>query len=212
VTNPDENGIYAGLEPPREPSADPGGRRLFRKGFRTVTWRGADPNGDPLRYDLDGKREGTDTWFPVRKDLEDSWCSFDTTALPDGRYRFRVTATDRLANPDPEALTASEETGLVVVDNSPPVLKLESARVAGADLEVRLLATDALSPVTKAEGAVNADRWRPLAAEDGAADSPVERFVFRVPKPGQGALLSVRVLDAAGNWAAASAEYPKDFK
>ncbi len=212
VTNPDENGIYAGLEPPREPSADPGGRRLFRKGFRTVTWRGADPNGDPLRYDLDGKREGTDTWFPVRKDLEDSWCSFDTTALPDGRYRFRVTATDRLANPDPEALTAAEETGLVVIDNSPPVLKVESARVAGADLEVRLLATDALSPVTRAEGAVNADRWRPLAAEDGAADSPVERFVFRLPKPGQGALLSVRVLDAAGNWAAASAEYPKDFK
>jgi len=212
VTNPDENGIYAGLEAPREPAIEPGGRRLFRKGFRTVVWRGLDPNGDPLRYDVDGKREGTDTWFPVRKDLEESHCSFDTTALPDGKYRFRVTATDRPANPEPEALAAVEETGLVVVDNTPPMLKVESARTSGADVEVRLLATDALSPVTKAEGAVNADRWRPLAADDGAADSASERFVFRVPKPGKGAILSVRVLDAAGNWAAVSVEYPKDVR
>lgn len=212
VTNPDENGIYAGLEAPREPAIDPGGRRLFRKGFRTVTWRGLDPNGDPLRYDVDGKREDSDTWFPVRKDLEDAHCSFDTTALPDGRYRFRVTATDRPANPEAEALTAVDETGVVVVDNTPPVLTVESARPAGAEIEVRLVATDALSPVTRAEGAVNADRWRPLAADDGAADSPSERFLFRVPKPGKGAILSVRVLDAAGNWVAVSVEYPKDFR
>jgi len=212
VTNPDENGVYAGLEPPREPSvAEPGGRRLFRRGFRTVSWRGIDPNGDPLRYELDARREGSGIWFPVRKDLDEAWCSFDTTALPDGPYRFRVTATDRPGNPEGEALTTSEETGLVLVDNTPPVLRVESARVAGSQIEIRVLATDALSPVTKAEGAVNADRWRPLSADDGVADSPIERFTFRVAKPEKGALLSVRVLDASGNWAAVAVEYPKDF-
>ena len=55
---------------------------------------------------------------------------------------------------------------------------------------------------------MNADRWRILPAEDGAADSPVERFVFRVPKPAGPAVLSIRVLDAAGNVAAISAEWP----
>ena len=213
VTNPDESGIYSGLEPAREPAtADTAGRRLFRKGFRTVTWRGTDPNGDPLRYDLEGRREGTESWFPIRKDLEDSFFSFDTTALPDGRYRFRVTAGDRAGNAESEALTASEETVVTIVDNTPPVLKVEAARVDGPFVEVRVVATDALSPVTKGEGAVNADRWRPLAAADGAADSPEERFVLRVPKPEKGALLSVRVLDASGNWSAAAVEYPKDFK
>jgi outer membrane protein assembly factor BamB len=213
VTNPDENGIYAGLEPPREPSvAEPGGRHLFRKGFRTVVWRGIDPNGDSLRYEVDALRDGTGVWFPIRKDLDEPWCSFDSIALPDGRYRFRVTASDRPGNPEGEALTATEETGLVLIDNTPPVLKVESARTVGAEIEVRVLATDALSPVTKAEAAVNADRWRPLAAEDGVGDSPTERYVLRVAKPDKGALLSVRVLDASGNWAAMAVEYPKDFR
>jgi sugar lactone lactonase YvrE len=212
VTNPDENGIYAGLEAPREPALADGGRRLFRKGFRTVTWRASDPNGDPLRFDLDARLEGSDTWFPIRKDLDETSFSFDTTALPDGRYRFRVTATDRPAHAEGEALAAVEESVVVVIDNTPPVLGVESRRVAGDEIEMTVLAGDALSPVTRAEGAVNSDRWRPVPAADGAADSPAERFVFRVAKPAKPAVLSVRVLDAAGNWAAVSAEYPRDFK
>ncbi|MFI5118800.1 MAG: hypothetical protein ACHQM4_00215 [Thermoanaerobaculia bacterium] len=208
VANPDESGIYAGLEAPHEGPAEGPGKRLFRKAYRTLTWKGTDPNGDTLRYEVEARHEGGSTWFPVRKDLEDSFLSFDTTSLPDGRYRFRVTASDRLSQPESEALTAREESGVVVVDNTPPALKIESRKVEGDALVVTVLATDALSPVTKAEGAVNADRWRLLPAEDGAADSPVERFVFRVPKPAGPAMLTIRVLDAAGNVAAISAEWP----
>ncbi|MGZ6987620.1 MAG: hypothetical protein ACXVH0_01520 [Thermoanaerobaculia bacterium] len=208
VANPDESGIYAGLEAPRDVAGEGPGKRLFRKGYRTLTWKGADPNGDILRYEIEARREDGAAWFPIRKDLEDAYLSFDTTALPDGRYRFRVTASDRVSQPESEALTAREESGVVVVDNTPPVLKVESKKAEGDALVVTVLATDALSPVTKAEGAVNADRWRLLSAEDGAADSPVERFVFRVPKPPGPAVLSVRVLDSAGNVAAISVEWP----
>ncbi len=208
VANPDESGIYAGLEAPHEGTAEGPGKRLFRKGYRTLTWKGTDPNGDTLRYEVEARPEGGPAWFLVRKDLEDSFLSFDTTAIPDGRYRFRVTASDRLSQPENEALTAREESGVVIVDNTPPVLKMESRKLEGETLVVTVLATDALSPVTKAEGAVNADRWRLLPAEDGAADSPVERFVFRVPKPPGPAILSIRVLDAAGNVAAIAVEWP----
>lgn len=208
VTNPDENGIFAGLDQPRDGAAPEGpGRRLWRKGFRTITWKGVDPNGDTLRFEVEARREGG-AWFPVRKDVEESFLSFDTTALADGRYRFRITASDRLSQPEGEALTAAEESGIAIVDNTPPVLTLESRKAVGGDVELRVLATDALSPVVKAEGSVNADRWRILPAEDGAADSPVERFVFRVPKPAGPAVLAVRVLDAAGNVATLSTEWP----
>lgn len=208
VTNPDENGIFAGLDQPRDGAAPEGpGRRLWRKGFRTITWKGVDPNGDTLRFEVEARREGG-PWFPVRKDVEESFLSFDTTALADGRYRFRVTASDRLSQPEGEALASAEESGVTIVDNTPPALKLESRNAVGADVELRVLATDALSPVVKAEGSVNADRWRVLPAEDGAADSTVERFVFRAPKPAGPAVFAVRVLDAAGNVATLSSEWP----
>ncbi|HEX5855751.1 MAG TPA: hypothetical protein VFZ57_09035, partial [Thermoanaerobaculia bacterium] len=202
VANPDESGIYTGLEAPHEGAGEGPGKRLFRKGYRTLTWKGTDPNGDALRYEVEARHEEGTAWFPVRKDLEDSYLSFDTTALPDGRYRFRVTASDRVSQPESEALTAREETAVVVIDNTPPVLKVDSKRVEGDSVVVTVLAADAISPVTKAEGAVNADRWRLLPAEDGAADSPTERFVFRIPRPTGPAVLSIRVLDAMGNVAA----------
>ena len=208
VTNPDENGIYAGLESPKETAGPGSPKKLYRKGFRTVTWKGVDLNADSLRYDVEGRREGASSWFPIRKDLDDPMLSFDTTALPDGRYRFRVTASDRVSNPDGHALTASDETPLAVVDNTAPVLKVESKRTDGSDVELKVSATDALSPASKAEGAVNADRWRLLVSDDGVTDSPREAFTLRVPRPPTGAVLSIRVVDASGNVAAVSVEYP----
>jgi hypothetical protein len=211
VTSPDENGIYAGLESPREAGGEGPGKRLYRKGYRTLTWKGVDPNGDALRYDVEGRLEGDAAWFPVRKDVEEPYLSFDTIALPDGHYRFRVTASDRASNPEGQALSAAEESALVVVDNTPPVLKVEAKKVEGTEIVLVVRAADALSPISKAEGSVNADRWRILTSRDGIVDGMSQTFAFRVPKPAGSAVLSVRVLDASGNTAAVSAEYPRDF-
>ena len=211
VTNPDENGAFAGLEPPKE-TADAPGKKLYRKGFRTVTWKGTDPNGDGLRCDLEVRREGSPTWFAIRRDVEESFVSFDTTPLPDGRYRFRVTASDRTANPEGEALTASVESDLVVVDGTPPVLTVLERRLDGERAFLRVKAADALSPLSRAEGTVSADRWRALAAADGALDGREEELTFVVPKPSGPAFLSVRVVDASGNSAAVSAEFPGEFR
>jgi hypothetical protein len=210
VTNPDENGIYAGLESPRETGAEGPGKKLYRKGYRTLTWKGVDPNGDSLRYDVEGRVEDG-AWFPVRRDVDESYLSFDTTALPDGRYRFRVTASDKPSNPEGQALVVSEESPIVVVDNTPPSLKVEGKRLESDELVFVVRANDALSPISKAEGAVNADRWRILTTQDGLPDGMAESFTFRVPKPPEAAVLSVRVVDAAGNAAAVSAEYPDGF-
>lgn len=212
VTNPDENGIYAGLEAPRDGLEPPLGKKLYRKGYRTLTWKGADPNGDALRYDLEARREGESAWFPIRKDLEDAYYSFDTTALQDGRYRFRVTASDRVSNPEGQALTATEESALALVDNTPPNLRVDSAAIDGSEIVLLVTASDALSPIVKAEGSVNADRWRVLVSEEGGGEALTEHLVFRVAKPSGAAVVSIRVLDAGGNTAAIAVEYPKGFR
>lgn len=211
VTNPDELGAFAGLEPQREGSETPG-KKLFRKGFRTVTWKGTDPNGDFLRYDVEARREGSAAWFTVRKDVDDSFLSFDATPLPDGRYRFRVTASDRLSNPEGEALAATAEGELAVFDATPPVLTVVSRKLEGDRVVLRVRAVDALSPILRAEGTVSAERWKTLGAADGILDGREEEIVFSAPKPAGPAFLAVRVVDAAGNVASVSAEYPGELK
>ncbi len=210
VTNPDENGIFAGVEPPKETS-DAGGRKLYRKGFRTFTWKGTDPNGDPLRYEVDLQPASGSPSFVIRKEIEETYLSFDSSAVPDGRYRFRVTASDHLGNSEGEALTTSEESDLFIIDNTPPTIRVESRSVVGGEIVLRLVATDLLSPIAKAEGSVSADRWRLLPADDGAFDSPVESFTMRVGIPQGAAVLGVRVVDGSGNVAAIAVEYPREF-
>lgn len=211
VTNPDELGAFAGLEPQREGSETPG-KKLFRKGFRTVTWKASDPNGDFLRYDVEARREGSAAWFTVRRDVDDSFLSFDATPLPDGRYRFRVTASDRLSNPEGEALAATAEGDLAVFDATPPVLTVVSRRLEGDRVVLRVRAVDALSTILRAEGTVSAERWKTLGAVDGILDGREEEVVLSAPKPAGPAFLAVRVVDAAGNVASVSAEYPGEFR
>ena len=211
VTNPDENGAFAGLEAPKE-GTEATGKKLFRKGFRTVTWKGSDPNGDTLRYGVEVRREGSSVWFPIRREVDDSFLSFDATPLPDGRYRFRVTASDRPSNAEGEALEAREESDVFVVDATPPALSVVSRKAEGDRLHLRVRAVDALSPVVRAEGTVSADRWRPLTAADGGLDGREEELVLSVPKPADPALLAIRVVDAAGNSASVAAEFPGEFR
>jgi hypothetical protein len=211
VTNPDENGAFAGLEAPKE-GTEATGKKLFRKGFRTVTWKGSDPNGDTLRFVVEVRREGSPTWFVVRREVDDAFVSFDATPLPDGRYRFRVTASDRPSNADGEALEASGESDVAVVDGTPPALSVSGRKVEGERVVLHVRASDALSPLVRAEGTVSADRWRPLAAADGALDGKEEELVLSVPKPDGPSFLAIRVVDAAGNSSSVSAEYPGEFR
>ena len=211
VTNPDENGIYAGLESPRDSAPEGPGKKLYRKGFRTVAWKGTDPNGDSLRYDLEGRREESTVYFPLRRELEESYFSFDSSALPDGRYRFRVTGSDKVSNPEGQARSESEESAITLIDNTAPVLDVESKKRVGEELEIRFVAVDALSPVVKAEWSLNADRWRLLAPDDGVFDSLTERFAVHVPRNSSG-ILAIRVLDAAGNATVVSVDLTKEVK
>lgn len=211
VTNPDENGAFAGLESPKE-GIEATGKKLFRKGFRTVTWKGTDPNGDSLRYDLEVRRDGSPSWFAIRREVEDAFVSFDTTPLPDGRYRFRVTASDKASNAEGEALSAIEESDLALVDGTPPVLTILDRKVAGDRILLRVKVVDALSPLARAEGTVSADRWRPLAAADGALDGIEEELTLSVPKPAGPSFLAIRAVDASGNSSSVSAEYPGEFR
>lgn len=193
---PDERGIFTGLEEAKTEGAP---RKLLRKGFRTLTWKASDRDGDPLVYELRVHPAGSDHWILLRRDLRETFYSFDTTALPDGDYVFRLIASDADSNPD-DPKTATRDSSLVTIDNTPPVIR----RLTASGPSLRFEAADAASPILEAQYSVDAREWMHLEPEDGLSDSPRETYAIPLDGIRHGAYVLVRVTDAARNVAAAS--------
>lgn len=200
TTAPDEKGIFTGLE---ETKAESPPRKLFRKAYRTLTWKASDPDGDTLAYEIEFKPAASERWVPLKKGLRESFYSFDTSALPDGRYVFRLTASDAESNPD-EKKSASRETSPVTIDNTPPVIRRLSSDTGSIEFE----ASDAASPILEAEYSVDAKEWVRVEPKDGLSDSLTETYSIRIDPKLRGAFLLIRVTDASRNTAAASFTIP----
>jgi len=197
ATNPDEYGIFSSLDNPRDRSAAEQGKRVFRKGFRTVTWRASDDNGDSLRYSLAFRLKGAEKWLRLRDSMEESQLNFDTSQLPDGRYELRLTVTDATDNPD-AALTDTKEGIEFQVDNRAPAIAVSES---GSDVTVRI--TDENSPVGRVEYSADAQRWIRLTPADGIADSRDE--TFRLQRNAvEGKFVIIRAVDGFYNVATQS--------
>jgi sugar lactone lactonase YvrE len=196
TSSPDEKGIFTSLE---DSKVEGSPRKLYRKGYRTLQWKAADPDGDALVYDLEFRPAQSKKWVPLKKDLRETFYSFDSTSLPDGEYVFRVSASDADANPG-EAKTATRETSPVRVDNMPPVIRQVSSGPGVFEFE----AVDSASPLAEAEYSVDAKKWTRVEPRDGLADSTRESYTIRIPAEARGGYLLVRVSDSSRNVAVAS--------
>lgn len=200
TTAPDEKGIFTSLDEARSESPP---RKLLRKGYRTLTWKATDADGDLVVSSLEFRPLASARWIPLKSGVRDSFYSFDTSSLPDGQYVFRLTASDAESNPEDEK-TASRETSPVRIDNTPPVV-----RRAGPEANpLRFEVVDSASPVTEVEYSVNAREWVLLAPEDGLSDSPKEAYSITLKPEDRTGYLLVRATDAAHNVAAASFSNP----
>ncbi|HEY3202808.1 MAG TPA: hypothetical protein VGL03_04010 [Thermoanaerobaculia bacterium] len=197
---PDERGIFTSLE---ESKSEGSPRKLFRKGYRTLTWKASDPDGDALTYELEFRPVGAKKWISLKKELRDTSYSFDSTSVPDGDYVFRVSASDAEANPG-EAKTTSRESSSVRVDNTPPAIRQVSSDPGVFEFE----ASDAASPLLEAEYSVDAKRWTRVEPKDGLSDSMKESYVIHLPPEVRGGYLLIRVTDASRNVAVASFSAP----
>jgi len=190
ATNPDEYGIFTSLEPSRDKNEP--GKKVYRKGYRTVTWRAHDENNDSLRYSLSFRRKGTEKWLRLRENVEETSMNFDTSQLPDGLYELRLVVTDAVDNPD-APLSDAKEGVEFQVDNTPPQI---ASTVSGNDVLIRV--TDKLSPIGKVEYSADAQKWIRLTPVDGIADSSDE--TYRLSRSAvAGKFVIVRATDAYYN-------------
>jgi hypothetical protein len=173
---------------------------MWARGLRTVQWRASDPNGDPLRFRLDVRPEATGPWAQVAEKLEQPSHTWDTSALPDGRYRLRVTATDAGGNAVGEELVTEAVSQPFTVDNTPPVVSALEARGEAGALLVTGQAQDAASALQRVEVALDDGAWRAVTPEGGFTDQRAHSFRVRLGDVSAGEhSVSVRVVDLAGN-------------
>ena len=197
AVHPDVNGIFTVIDdstPKKNGSTK--GKKFYRAGFRTVSWKVSDPNKDPLQYRLEIEgRSGFS--FNVRERIAGTQLGVDTHALPDGTYRFRLTASDAPGNPD-GAIEVSRVSRWFVVDNTAPAASLRRT----GDLWV-VSASDNLSPIARAEWSRDGHEWTALAPTDGLLDGREETFEF--PAVSGRHMVVVRVVDRQHNRATAGA-------
>jgi hypothetical protein len=199
VNHPQLTGIFTTLgDGSDESNPDRPGKKYYRIGYRSLSWKAEDPNGDPLRFRVEVQRQGSERWWTVRQGLESTVLGIDTQALAEGVYRFRLTASDASANPEDPA-EDSALSSWITVDNSPPAIAIERQ---GDHWLVTV--QDALSPLTRVEWNRDAEAWRAAAPEDGMLDG--RRETFRIPAQNGNHVLAVRAVDAHHNRATVAVE------
>ena len=73
----------------------------------TVSWQADDPDGDRLVYNLYFRAEDETQWMLLAAGMHDNSMTFDADILADGKYFFRVVASDRESNPPASAREAA---------------------------------------------------------------------------------------------------------
>jgi len=168
----------------------------------SLTWKIDNPDKDELRYRLQYRLLGTNDWFDLLKPgekLTKETYSWETSDLPEGRYRVRVTASDEISNPPDRVTRDTRESGIVLVDNTPPTI--DALTATGTHLKG--IAQDGVGPIARIEVSVaGSDEWLPFFPADGIFDEQREELDVDVKNMAKSlpALFSVRVYDKANNF------------
>jgi len=165
-----------------------------------ISWQADDPDGDRLIYSLYFRGEEEREWKLLRANMAENTYLLDADVFADGRYYFRVTASDRPSNPVNLAREAESVSAPVLIDNTPPVVTASAPRRVGSALEIDVDAEDRGSVLRRCEYSIDAGPWSPVEAADGVTDSARERFNIRIATfPAGEHLVVIRAYDAAGN-------------
>jgi hypothetical protein len=166
----------------------------------TLTWVADDPDNDRLVYTLYFRGEEETQWKLLRSGLHDTSLTFDADVMADGKYYFRVVASDKESNPPAYAREATLISSPVMIDNTPPAVTIGTVRREGTSAHLEFDAADAASPLRRCEYSLDANMWVPMESADGVIDSLKEKFNLDLTglTPGEH-LVVIRVADSANN-------------
>ncbi|MFQ5675030.1 MAG: hypothetical protein ACE5G1_03965 [bacterium] len=176
------------------------GRKTYKKGFRSVSWRTIDDNHDQLSYQLFYRGENENSWKTLAKDLRGNVYSWDSELFPDGRYFIKIVARDDISNPPAMVLSTTRVGQPFVVDNSGPTVSGITVRSRGDETVLTFTVEDQYMSILSVEYGLNAEKWRLVYPVDGICDSKKEQFEIKLTAPPKGTnSIVVKALDSLRN-------------
>ncbi|HUA22444.1 MAG TPA: hypothetical protein VMB25_27050 [Bryobacteraceae bacterium] len=165
-----------------------------------ISWQADDPDGDRLVYAVYFRGEEEREWKLLRANMPENSLLLDGDVLADGRYYFRVVASDRPSNAASAARTDELVSPPFLIDNTPPDVTLSAPQRTNDRVQVDADVADKTSPLRRLEYSLDAGPWSPVEAADGLTDSPHEQYHITLDhlRPGEH-LLVVRAYDSANN-------------
>lgn len=176
-------------------------RRTFQRGALSLQWQAEDRNGDAMEYAVYYRAVNESVFHLLKDKLRENFYAVDGAALGDGRYVFKVTASDAPDNAVGQALTGERVSEPVDIDNTSPIVRaLGEAQIEGERVRARFLVEDTTGLVKRADVSVDGAAWRAVFPEDGIADSLRETYNLDLVLTGAGEhTISLRAFDASGN-------------
>ena len=176
-------------------------RRVFQRGARSLQWQAEDRNGDSLEYAVYYRSLGENNFRLLKDHIRDTFYTVDAASLADGRYIFKVTASDGLDNPAVAAMSGERTSEPIDIDNTPPGIRAVTApSVSGDHVRASFDVEDATGRIKRADVSIDGGPWREVFPDDGIADSQRERFSFDLPVAGAGEhTISLRAYDNSNN-------------
>ena len=163
-----------------------------------IYWKGSDPNGDKLSYDLEYRLKGEKNYRRLANNLSSSYFKFESYLLPSGIYDFRITASDKYDNPIGNIKTKTLEVFNIKYDNDPPEILDFNVSGTGSGRKVTFKVEDKLSFIKTVRYSTITGEWRYIVPDDGLLDSMNETFSINIEDAEAGSV-TIEVMDTDGN-------------
>ncbi|HEY0005969.1 MAG TPA: hypothetical protein VGB17_14400 [Pyrinomonadaceae bacterium] len=176
-------------------------RRLYQRGARSIQWQAEDRNNDTLEYTIYYRSLNENTFRLLKDKVRENYYTVDGATLADGRYVFRIVASDAPDNPRGQALSGERTSEPVDIDNTPPVVRAVGQPQVNADrVRITFEVEDLTGMVKRADMSIDGTTWQAVFPDDGIADSPRERYTIEAQLAGTGEhTVSLRAFDSSGN-------------
>jgi sugar lactone lactonase YvrE len=208
-------GLQAAMQAPVDPNIEASGldpslfgaaaqtppRRIFQRGALSLMWQAEDRNNDNLEYAIYYRSLNESDFHLLKDKVRENFFTIDGATLADGRYIFKIVASDAPDNPQGQALTGERISEPVDIDNTPPnIHAIGQPQLNGNRARISFDVEDVGGIIKHADVSVDGGQWRAVFPDDGIADSPRERYTIEVSLDGAGEhAISLRAFDASGN-------------